>query len=96
MCEAQTLILVKIDSTISGYHLYWLPDLGFLRFSLVDYRDTAEILNCDLLLGYGIYHSWCLAKPYLLPKQTTGFHTFDIFYHGHVLNNSQSSFIFIS
>lgn len=36
MCEAQTLILVKNDSTISGYHLYWLPDLGFLRFSLVD------------------------------------------------------------
>lgn len=40
-------------STISGYHLYRLPDLGSLRFSLVDYRDTAEILNCHLLLGYG-------------------------------------------
>lgn len=43
-------MLVKNDSTISGYHLYWLPDLGFLRFSLVDYRDAAEILKCDLLL----------------------------------------------
>lgn len=40
MSEAQMLILVKNDSTISGYHLYWLPDLGFLRFSLVDYGDA--------------------------------------------------------
>lgn len=60
MSEAQMLILVKNDSTISGYHLYWLPDLGFLRFSLVDYGDAAEMLNCDLLPGSGACHSLCL------------------------------------
>lgn len=40
MSEARMLILVQNDSTISGYHLYWLRDLGFLRFSLVDYGDA--------------------------------------------------------